>query len=366
MIPQNLPEFQGTFSSGAGQALLKIPKYALTLNQIVLKLGGTALTKAMLTRIRLKIGTKPVYEITGADLDAINKYRGIFDTAKYLTIDFNEQFAPDIVGKELGGYDMSQLSDDMYLEIDVAGATAPTLKAKAIFTPPQDNPLVLKMVPVSRYMGTVGKSTFEFDAKGALIKRAFFFYTGSDWSGVATAAAWTGNAVNTGTVGAITVSAGAKLGVHKITIAEPGSNVGTFIHEDPDGKIVSAKGVVASAYSGGGLAFTVSDGSTDFIPGEGFDITVVDRDGNLSELTVKKNGLPVWEATCQDARYLQSVYKRAPQKQLYVYEPIVDNNQSGMLTTKDAEVMEFLMTLGAADTVRAYFEVIDMPGGLSA
>lgn len=365
MILQNLPDFQGTFGTGDGQALLKIPKYALTLNRIQLKLGGTAFTKDMITRIRLKLGTKPVYEITGSNLDKINKYKAIHDTAKFLTIDFNEAGAPDIVGKELGGYDMSKLADDMYLEIDVAGATAPTLKAKAFFTPLQDNPLVLKIIPVSRYMGTVGRSTFEFDPKGALIKRAFFFYTGTDWAGVATAAAWAGNTGN-GAMGAVTVGAGAKIGTHKIVILEPGANVGTFAHYDPDGELVSVRGVVASAYSGGGLAFTLADGATDFAAGDGFDIEVVDQDGNISELVVRKNGLAVWEASCQDARFIQQEYGRVPQSKCYVYEPIVDNNQSGMLTTADAEALEFLMTLAAADTVTAYFEVIDQPGRLSA
>ena len=364
MILQNLPDFQGTFGGGTGQALLRIPKYKLTLNRIKLKLGGTSLTKAMLTRIRLKIGTKPVWECTGARLDQIQKYKGIRAHDKFVVLDFNEPGAPDIVGKEIGGYDMSQLNDDLYLEIDVTGATAPTLKAKAFFTPPQDNPLVLKLIPISRYMGAVGKSNFEFDAKGALIKRMFFFYAGTDWSGVATSAALGTNTGN-GVMGAVTVAAGAKVGTHKIVIVEPGTNVGTFIHEDPDGMIVG-KGVVASAYSGGGLSFTLADGAADFVSGDGFVITVADRDANLSEVEVRKNGLTVWQATCQDARFIQQEYGRVPQSQCYVYEPIVDNNQSGALVTADAEALEFLMTLAAADTITAYAEVIDQPGNLSA
>lgn len=87
---------------------------------------------------------------------------------------------------------------------------------------------------------------------------------------VATAfASSTGN----GTMGAITLSAGAKPGTYKLTIIEPGTNVGTFVVEDPDGKFVG-RGVVAAAFSAGGLAFTLADGSTDFVAGDGFDIVV--------------------------------------------------------------------------------------------
>lgn len=92
----------------------------------------------------------------------------------------------------------------------------------------------------------------------------------------ASAAAFAGN-TGTGTVGSITVSAGAKPGAYKLVIVEPGSNVGTFTVEDPDGVLIGT-GVVASAFSAGGLAFTVSD-ATDFIAGDGFTITVAAGSG---------------------------------------------------------------------------------------
>lgn len=88
----------------------------------------------------------------------------------------------------------------------------------------------------------------------------------------AVATAFSGNTGN-GAMGAITVSAGAKPGAYKLVVVEPGSNVGTFIVEDPDG-VVIGRGVVASAFSAGGLAFTLADGATDFVSGDGFDIVV--------------------------------------------------------------------------------------------
>lgn len=91
--------------------------------------------------------------------------------------------------------------------------------------------------------------------------------------GAATPAAYAGNAASTGTIGTVTVGAGAKPGVYNVVIVEPATNAGKFTVEDPDGVTVGT-GTVAVAFSGGGLGFTMADGATDFISGEGFTITV--------------------------------------------------------------------------------------------
>jgi len=95
---------------------------------------------------------------------------------------------------------------------------------------------------------------------------------GGTFAATATSAALGTNTGN-GTMGSITVSAGAKQGDYTLTIIEPGANVGTFIVTDPDGDQVG-DGVVASAYSAGGLDFTLADGATDFVAGDSFTITV--------------------------------------------------------------------------------------------
>lgn len=91
------------------------------------------------------------------------------------------------------------------------------------------------------------------------------------------ATALSGNTGN-GAMGAITVSAGAKLGSYTLVVVSPGTNVGNFIVTDPDGIFVG-QGDVAAAFSAGGLAFTLADGSTDFAAGDGFTITVAAGDG---------------------------------------------------------------------------------------
>lgn len=90
-------------------------------------------------------------------------------------------------------------------------------------------------------------------------------------AGTLTAAAAAGNTGN-GTMGTLSVGAGAKEGVYKVTIVEPGANVGEFIVEDPDGATVG-NGTVASAFTGP-VNFTLADGSTDFISGDQFNLTV--------------------------------------------------------------------------------------------
>ncbi|PSM18229.1 DUF2190 family protein [Nitratireductor sp. StC3] len=77
-----------------------------------------------------------------------------------------------------------------------------------------------------------------------------------------------GNAANTGTItDAPTVSGGVKAGRYTITMLDPATNAGQFVVEDPDGVSIGF-GTVAVEFTGGGLTFTISDGSQDFVAGE--------------------------------------------------------------------------------------------------
>lgn len=96
--------------------------------------------------------------------------------------------------------------------------------------------------------------------------------------GAAEATAFTWNAANTGTIAAVAVGAGAKAGTYRVTIVDAETNKGNFSVVDPDGVVVGY-GVVATAFSGGGLGFTISDGATDFSVGEGFNIVVAAGSG---------------------------------------------------------------------------------------
>lgn len=191
MYHQRLPDF---FPVAPGQvASIKVPRYALTLNRILLRLGGTTFTKALIQKIEIKIGTRPVWVIdtvgalaAGTILDSINKYKGIFDQATNLTIDLTERDFLTIAAREIGGIDMSKLSDDVYINITVAsGAVAPTMYGYMFLTPPQgkdieEGQLIQKIVAIPYSFSTGGRQLISFDPKGALLKRIYTTFTGSN------------------------------------------------------------------------------------------------------------------------------------------------------------------------------------------
>lgn len=92
-------------------------------------------------------------------------------------------------------------------------------------------------------------------------------------AGTAAGRAKAGNTGN-GTMGAVTVSAGALPGIYTLTVTRVVANAGDFSVQDPTGKIIGS-GAVAVAFSQGGLAFTLADGATDFGLGDQFFIDVV-------------------------------------------------------------------------------------------
>jgi len=81
-----------------------------------------------------------------------------------------------------------------------------------------------------------------------------------------------GNTGN-GAMGAITVGDGAHTGVYTLTITAAATNAGSFQVADPNGDVVG-NGTVGVAFVGGGLSFTLADGSIDFAAGDKFKITV--------------------------------------------------------------------------------------------
>lgn len=193
MINNRLPEFNQVTAGRTSQ--LKIPKYALTLKGLELRLGGTTFTKALISEVRMKIGTAVRSAISGAQLDLVNSYRGIASDALHLPLDFSEATFKDIVAEEIGGWDLTKISDDVYLEVDISSsASSPTMYALAWFTSPQGGRTVNgqpSAQPIQKYVranyqapATGGaRNALPFDPKGALIKRIYMQYAaGSDWT----------------------------------------------------------------------------------------------------------------------------------------------------------------------------------------
>lgn len=184
MIRVNLPPFQNVSANGI--ATVEIPRWNLAINRLTLVLGGTTFTKAMISDIKIKLGARIVYQITGSRLDTINQYKGINVDATHLTLDFTERDAPDIVAKEIATYDLGVITDKVFIEVTIAGATAPTLAGFAMLTPtsrnPQQpnsgNPYIMKLTQaVVSLNGAAKWPVSAFQPKGALVKRLHLFHT---------------------------------------------------------------------------------------------------------------------------------------------------------------------------------------------
>ncbi len=193
MFNQPMPAF--TPVTAGQEAVCRIPRYDLTLNRIVLRMGGTSLTKALIQKIEVYIGTRPILSIdtvagvsAGTQLDLFNKYKGLFDQATNLTIDWTERDFLTIAAREIGGIDMSKLNDDIFVRITInAGAVAPTLYGTMFLTPPQgkdieDGQIISKIISVPYSYANGGGQLVAFDPKGALIKRIYTTYTGTPGS----------------------------------------------------------------------------------------------------------------------------------------------------------------------------------------
>ena len=130
---------------------------------------------------------------------------------------------------------------------------------------------------VSEAEGTISRETVTI-ASGQNLKAGHVL--GKITVGTATGVAASGNTGN-GTLSAITLGAGAKAGTYNLTCVEPAANGGTFLLEDPDGATVGT--VQASTAFTGSLNFTLSDGTTDFVSGDRFLITVATGSGKYKE-----------------------------------------------------------------------------------
>lgn len=184
MFDQQLPAFNPVAANA--MALLQVPKLDNTLNRVLLRYNGTTgFTKAGVTAINVKKGSRLLHTYTGAELDKINTFKGLAVEANTLVIDFNERDMTDLVSKEVGGIDMSLSPDPIYIEAHMPnGVTTPALSALAFYSDRQQNPLVKKFVKVTAAM-PAGRSTFNFDPKGAQVLRAYFMYSGTDWGAAA-------------------------------------------------------------------------------------------------------------------------------------------------------------------------------------
>src|SRR4030065_2455106 len=134
MIHRNLPPFVSVPTTG--DAIIPVLPQGMTYLGILLTLGGTTFTKAMINAITLTLGGKDIWNgITGTHLDNINSYYGYVTDATHLFLPFPDMEAQDKLSYDVGGIDTSFGYTDFQLKVGIVGATAPTLSALASGAP---------------------------------------------------------------------------------------------------------------------------------------------------------------------------------------------------------------------------------------
>lgn len=100
-----------------------------TIEEITLAMGGTFVKATHVTTVRCRANGKNLIEASGAQLDAINAYRGTTQNAAYLPLPFADYSMEDEFSQEVGAFDTSMGVENVTVEMDIGAATAPTLRS---------------------------------------------------------------------------------------------------------------------------------------------------------------------------------------------------------------------------------------------
>lgn len=162
-----------------------------TLENLRLRLGGTALTKAMVTALKLKANGKVILEGTGTQVDKVNAYRGEATNAAFLDLQFADYTMLSEVDRMVGAFDTGLGISNITTELTIAGATAPIITPILIESANQKDrmgqmagfaPLISKLLAYPFAVSTGGKLplTVPFGPQnGAIVKRMHVFHTGN-------------------------------------------------------------------------------------------------------------------------------------------------------------------------------------------
>lgn len=162
-----------------------------TLRTMRLKLGGTALTKAMLELVKIKANGKVIIEGSGDQLNKIAAYRGQTVDAAFLDIDFADSSMLSNFDRMVSAFDTSVGIANITTEVKIVGATAPELTPILLESAQQKDAtgaaapfagLLTKLLRYPYAMATGGKlpMTVPFGAaNGAIIKRLHVFHGGN-------------------------------------------------------------------------------------------------------------------------------------------------------------------------------------------
>jgi hypothetical protein len=111
-----------------------------SLDKAVLNLGGTTMTKALIETLKLMWNGRPIWELSGTQLDKINAYRGKSADAAFLTLPFADETGLTEIDRAIGAFDTSLGTQTLQISAKIgAGASAPTLSHQLYQSPPQRN-----------------------------------------------------------------------------------------------------------------------------------------------------------------------------------------------------------------------------------
>lgn len=132
-----LPQFPSVAAS-ALSTLVTDRLIDRSIHALIFERGGTAFTNAHMSNIRVRLDGKDVVNgITGAQLVDINEYEGLTDVTNYTVLPFGDMAARTIRGQHLGDIDCSIYRKPLEIEVNIGGATAPTLQVYALCGPPK-------------------------------------------------------------------------------------------------------------------------------------------------------------------------------------------------------------------------------------
>jgi hypothetical protein len=163
------------------------------IERLYLVLGGGAFTKAMISAIRVRLNGKVVFgDVSGTNLDLIQRYSLLNNNAGFLTVDFTEPQARSIQGQLMGAYNTNAAGiTDFTVEVDIAGATTPTLdcwvqlRAPSSMSPangfdPNLSPVIRALIPTTLPVTAANETQFDVNygsGGNSLIKRLYIIST---------------------------------------------------------------------------------------------------------------------------------------------------------------------------------------------
>ncbi len=187
MFTRRLPEFQNVV---AGQTAI-IPNLPMdaVYHALLLRFtgGGISGAKDNIELIRIRLGGKVIYELTGLQQQTLNDYFGYGDSNDYMMIPFSDFNARTISGEPIGAIPANLGYSGFSIEIKIkAGTVNPVLEAFRMITNEKQVldtryiPYFKSIVPATHDYSAAGTYSLQIPMgglPGALLKRVNHFHT---------------------------------------------------------------------------------------------------------------------------------------------------------------------------------------------